>query len=97
MTEFIGLSHDYFVPQILAGLAIVLIVIDYWFPTDIPCQFGYFLFAVAFFLWVPLSVGLSLVVALLVWGGLALLHHLVLYRYLANAVSPAEDRAKEGA
>ena len=46
MHEMIETLYNYHAAEILIVLAIVLILIDYLFPTDVPCHFGYFSFGV---------------------------------------------------
>ena len=95
MYEIIQTLYEHYVPEILMGLAIVLVLIDYCFPTDVPCHFGYFCFGAAVFFIVPLAPLPSLLTALATWGLLALLHAVWFRHFLENA--PDEEPESPGA
>ena len=87
MYEFIGTLQSYHIAEVLIGLSVLLILVDYYFPTDVPAHFGYFLFSVGMFFVVPWGVAASLTVAVVLWLLLAVLHQLWFTRFLTNAPS----------
>ena len=76
---------DWHAMEILFVLAIVLILIDYFFPVDYPAYLGYFCFAAGMFFAVPFGVVTSLLVALGIWILLLVLHRVLFTRFLTNA------------
>ncbi len=92
MMELLVYLQSYHACEILLVVAAVLICIDYFFPTDWPAHFGYAAVALAVFfaVWTSgpaASMGSlpSLLVAVGVWVGLALMHRFVFRRFLENA------------
>lgn len=80
-------------PMVVMGLfiaSVVLILIDYYFPTDWPCQLGYFCFAFGMFLTLPYTPMASLLIAGAIWAGLVILHGVWFRHYLDN-VPELED------
>ncbi len=78
--------------EILVLLAAVLILIDYFFATDVPAHFGYFCAAAAMFFVAsmkPFSLRDSLIIAIVIWISLAVLHQTWFRRYLENAPGTA--------
>lgn len=47
--ELIDGLQAYYAAEILLGLGVLLILVDYFFPTDAPAHFGYFCIALATF------------------------------------------------
>lgn len=86
--EIIDTLRHFHVPEILAVLGALLVLIDYFFPTDWPAHVGYVLFSAAMF-FVAYMYGLAPVSALAVslglWLLLSLLHRALLHEYLENA------------
>ena len=75
-------------PEILLGAAVLLILVDYFFPTDVPAHFGYLCLALAAFFiayQASLAPAWCLAVSLGAWILLAVLHRLVFYQFLSNA------------
>lgn len=70
---------------ILFGLAVLLILIDYFFPVDYPAYIGYLCFAAGMFWAVPFGPVTSLVSSLVIFVLLLVLHRLWFSRYLTNA------------
>ena len=86
------------VVEILIALSAVLILIDYFFPTDVPAHLGDFCFAVAIFLVAtlkPFPLRDCLMMALVVWISLAVLHQSWFRRYLENAPGTAGYQVEE--
>jgi hypothetical protein len=71
--------------EVLFALAVVLVLIDYFFPVDYPAYLGYLCFAGGTFFALPLPAIPSLLLALSVWVILLLLHTFWFSRYLTNA------------
>ena len=86
--ETLSTLQDWHAGEILIGVSILLVLIDYLFPTDIPCQIGYFCFAGGMFFLLPWGIGASLAAALVIWILLGLLHHFWLGKYLNNVEIP---------
>ena len=63
--------------EILVVLAALLIVIDYFFPVDVPAHVGYLCLGLAAFFAFPASIGASFVVGLLTWFFFATGHRLL--------------------
>ena len=76
---------DWRAMEILFVLAVVLVLVDYFFPVDYPAYFGYFCFAAGMFFVVPFGVVTSLLVALGIWIVLLVLHRVLFTRFLTNA------------
>ena len=105
--EWIDALQAMHATEVLCAAAVVLLLIDYFFATDGPAQFGYFCLAAATFFiayrasWSPLG---CLLVFVACWVLLAILHRLVFYRFLSNApppphaadVTPAEAAPEAG-
>ena len=96
MYELIHWLSKHYAMEILIALGVVLVLIDYYFRTDVPAHFGYVCFSGAFFfaLGGGFSLAMSLILALLCWGLLELLHFFVFSRFLTNA--PGKERADKG-
>ncbi len=71
--------------EILFALAVVLVLVDYFFPVDYPAYLGYLCFAAGMFFAVPFGVVTSLLAAFLIWMVLLVLHRLLFTRFLTNA------------
>ena len=71
--------------EILFVLAVVLILVDYFFPVDYPAYIGYLCFAAGMFFAVPFTVLPSLLIAFGIWILLLILHRLLFTRFLTNA------------
>ena len=76
---------NWHVMEILFVLAIVLILIDYFFPVDYPAYIGYLCFAAGMFFALPFTVLPSLLAALGIWILLLVLHRVWFTRFLTNA------------
>jgi len=85
MHETIQLLNDFHIFYILLGLGAVLVLIDYFFPTDWPCFVGYFCFGAAVFFAVPFLFGKSLIFGIATFVLLLALHHFVFSKFLTNA------------
>ena len=94
MYELIETLQDYHIAEALIGLSVLLVLIDYFFPTDVPAHFGYFCFGAGMFFLVPLGLSASAAVGVGIWLLLALLHQLLFRRFLTNAPG-TEDRYDE--
>jgi membrane-bound ClpP family serine protease len=91
MTEILVKLTDWHAMEILFGLAVILVLIDYFFPVDFAAYLGYLCFAGGIFFAVPLAPGPSLVVAFLVGVLLLVLHKIWFGKYLANAYDRTAD------
>ena len=92
MHELLVLLHDYHAAPILLVVGAALIVIDYLFPTDIACQFGYAALAASVFLIVNQSLPISAAIAIGVWVLLLIAHFTFMHRLLDNVPDePASD------
>ncbi len=85
MTDLLLWLSDWPAMEILFALAVILVLIDYFFPVDLPAYFGYLCFAGGVFFTLPMTAGPSLVVALLVFVLLLVLHKVWFCKYLTNA------------
>lgn len=88
IVEFLDKAAAWHAPWWLLSSAVVLILIDMFFPTDWPARLAYFLAAAGMFFLINLSVLASLIVAIAIWIGLELLHHFWWGKYLKNAPAP---------
>ncbi len=111
MMQFLSTLQSYHAGECLLVLAAVLIVVDYFFPTDWPAHFGYLAIAGASFFfswssapaafWNAISAG---ALAVGIWLALAVLHRLWFHHWLSNAdgardsglVVPPAEEASEG-
>jgi membrane protein implicated in regulation of membrane protease activity len=84
MHDWLLTLQDYHIVPILYTLGIALILIDYFLPTDVTCQFGYFALAAAVFFQINLSAIASLAIGAVVWAVLVALHFTVFHRFLEN-------------
>ena len=79
--------------EVLVGFGTLLVLVDYFFPTDVPAHFGYVCLAAAMF-FVAYMAGLapatSALVCLGVWGLLAVLHRVWWGKLLENAPDSSE-------
>ncbi len=98
----IGLLQSYHASEILLALAGILVLIDYFYPTDWPAHLGYFCVGAAVFFAVfrtgpdvvwDLSKSLTFGVA--IWILLEFLHRLVFWRLLTNEPNADEQAATE--
>ena len=78
---------DWNIMPILFGVAVLLILIDYFFPVDYPAYLGYFCFAAGMFFALPFGILISLILAVAIWIVLLVLHRVWFSRYLTNAPS----------
>ena len=85
MYDLLDALRDYPTAELLIGFSIVLILIDYYFPVDLPAHIGYFCFGAGIFFLVPLAILPSMVMALAVWLSLAILHFVWFRKFLTNA------------
>ena len=93
MYEIIHWLSTHHAMEILLALGIVLVLVDYFFRTDVPAHFGYFCFACAFYFalgsrFTPLT---GLFVALGGWILLEVFHRMLFSKFLTNA--PGTERA----
>ncbi len=82
--------------EILLALGVVLLLVDYFFRTDVPAHFGYLCFAGALFFALPLTVTSSLIAGIGAFALLEILHRVCFSRFLTNAPGterPAADEA----
>ena len=99
MIEILANLQGHFAAEWLLAIAAILILVDYFFPTDWPAHVGYVCVAVAsfFFVWGAgigewhLSASVALAIGM--WVSLAILHRLVFRQFLANA--PGTERYVE--
>jgi hypothetical protein len=93
--DFVDQCIRFHVTEILFGLAALLILIDYYFPTDVPAHFGYVCLSLAVFFVAYLN-AFPLLVCLLsgigFWVLLAYLHQTLFRHVLTNA--PGTERHK---
>ena len=85
MADWIDLLDRFYAPQALLVVSGILVLIDYYFPTDWPCHLGYVCFAAAWFFLLPCALADKAIGAMLVWGILALLHQFWFTHFLTNA------------
>ena len=85
MDDLLLTLADWHVMELLFGLSVVLILIDYFFPVDYPAYIGYLCFALGMFFALPFTVLPSALMSLGIWVGLLLLHRVWFSRYLTNA------------
>jgi hypothetical protein len=85
MYEFIETLQSFHIAEVLISISVLMIFIDYYFPTDAPAHFGYFCFGAGMFFVVPLGVLASAVIGLGIWLLLAILHRFWFKRFLTNA------------
>lgn len=62
-------------PQTLLVVALILMIADIFFQSDLATIVGYTLVSVAVVCWLPLHPLFGILVGLLVWGGLVYLHY----------------------
>lgn len=74
MYDLIRSLNEFHILPVLLVAGVILLVADYLFETDLPCQVGYFCFAAALFFALPLSVPASAAVAAGLWVLLVVLH-----------------------
>lgn len=85
MTDFLMSIADWPVMEALFVLAVVLVLIDYFFPVDFPAYLGYLCFAGGMFFAMPFTATPSLVIGILIFLLLLTLHKLWFSKYLTNA------------
>jgi membrane protein implicated in regulation of membrane protease activity len=95
MSNFFITIADWNIPEILLVLSVALVIIDYFFPIDFPAFLGYFCFALGIFFLLPLSIFLSLLVAIAVFVALLLLHQNWWGKYLENAHTVPPSKPNE--
>jgi membrane protein implicated in regulation of membrane protease activity len=93
MQEWLLTMADWHVMEWLFVAAVVLILIDYYFPVDYPAYLGYLCFAGGMFFALPLPVVPSALIAVAIFVICLLLHWFWFSKYLTNA---QEDRASPG-
>lgn len=81
--------NDHNFVLIFSIIGVVLILIDYFFKTDVPCQFAYILFSIVIMLSVNYSPLKSLFIGIVAWIVLIILHIVLFRRFLENA--PKKD------
>lgn len=84
LVNAISLLASYQAHWILLALAVLLIVIDYAFPTDAAAHWGYVCFALSFFFMLPLPLLTCLLAAVGAWIALEVVHHFFLRTILQN-------------
>lgn len=92
MYEIIHWLSTHHAMEILIALGVGLVLIDYFFRTDVPAHFGYFCFAAAFYFalggrFTPVT---GLFVAIGVWVLLEVMHFVLFSKFLTNA--PGKER-----
>lgn len=90
MTDFLMSIADWPVMEVLFVAAVVLVLIDYFFPVDFPAYFGYLCFAGGMFFALPYGLNPSIVIALLIFALLLTLHKLWFTKFLTNAYDQRE-------
>lgn len=90
MYEAIDWLSRHHAMEICLVLGVVLILIDYFFRTDVPAHFGYLSFAIGLFFALNLPTITSMIVAVVAFAVLELLHFTVFARFLTNA--PGTER-----
>lgn len=85
MTDFLLTLRNYYIVEILFIAAVLLILIDYFFPVDFAAYIGYFCFAAGIFFVAPFGMAFSLVLGVATFAILLLLHRVLFSRYLTNA------------
>ena len=85
MATFLATLPALTVMTVLFIAAVILILIDYFFPVDYPAYLGYACFALGAFFVFPFGVSLSMFASLVVFAVLLTLHMLWFSRYLTNA------------
>ena len=92
--ELIDWLRHFRVPEILGVLGAVLVLIDYFFPTDWPAHLGYVCFSACMF-FVAFMYGLApvwaLVVSLVAWFLLEWMHRLFFKQYLDNVPDEPDE------
>jgi membrane protein implicated in regulation of membrane protease activity len=80
---------------VMTGLfiaAVVLILIDYFFPVDFPAYIGYLCFSAGMFFALPLTFIPSLIAAIVIFFLLLFFHVQLFSQYLTNAQQDAARR-----
>lgn len=91
MFEIVEQLKDYHVFLFLAVIAVILFLIDYFFPTDWPAHLGYLLFAIGMFGLFPWAYLYCAIAAAAVWLTLILLHQFCFRHFLTNAPGTQES------
>jgi membrane protein implicated in regulation of membrane protease activity len=85
-------ASDLPIMEVLFASAVVLILVDYFFPVDFPAYVGYLCFALGMFWVLPFGPLPSLVGVLVIFALFLLLHRAVFSRFLTNA--PSAERLR---
>lgn len=88
MTDLLLRLSSYPLMEVFLIAAVVLVLVDYFFPVDWAAYVGYLCFALGMFWAVPFGPVGSLVTALVLWVLLLILHKLWFSRFLTNATRP---------
>ncbi|MGB6044159.1 MAG: hypothetical protein WBF93_13450 [Pirellulales bacterium] len=91
MQDWLLKMSEWHAMEILFALAVVLILIDYFFPVDYPAYLGYFCFGAGVFFAMPMYVVPSLLIGLAVFIVFLLLHWFWFSKYLDNAPDAEEE------
>ena len=91
MTELLMDLARYPLMEVFAIAAVVLVLIDYFFPVDFPAYIGYLCFALAMFFGVPLGFMQSVLAAVGIWVLLLILHKVWFRHFLTNARDAATE------
>jgi hypothetical protein len=83
--EWINTLQTNRIVEILIILAGVLIVVDYFFPVDLPAHLGYVCLGLAAFFGFPTDLTWSIIFGMLVWFFLATGHRFWWGEFLENA------------
>lgn len=93
LLELIDTLQSNHIVEILIVLAGVLIVIDYFFPVDLPAHLGYICLGLATFFAFPTTLTWSFIVGLLTWFFFATGHRFWWGEFLENT-SPGDATAE---
>lgn len=85
MTDLLLRLSSYPLMEAFFVAAVVLVLVDYFFPVDWAAYLGYLCFALGMLWAVPFGPLGSLVVALVIWVLLLILHKVWFSRFLTNA------------
>ncbi len=85
MTDFLVQLSHYPIMEVMFILSVILVLVDYFFPVDLPAYLGYLCFAIGVFFAAPWQWVGSAILALVVFVLLLILHRTWFTRYLTNA------------
>ena len=99
MIDWLQANH---ILEILLAAGVLFILVDYFFPTDLPAHFGYLSLALGtFFIAYRASIApvWCIVICLVSWAILGILHRLVFFKFLSNApgLNPVSTAAEQEA